>query len=64
MLLGFILDLVVTGLEVIVDDRVGSFAVEPDLAIGSSQDDRHPFADVVEIQNAQQFVDFRLAHHL
>ena len=64
MLLGFVLDVVISRLKVVVDDRVGSFTVEADFAIGTSKDDRHPFTDVVEIQNAEQFVDFRLSHCL
>ena len=64
MFLGFVLDVVISRLKVVVDDRVGSFTVEADFAIGTSKDDRHPFTDVVEIQNAEQFVDFRLSHCL
>lgn len=64
MLLSLVLDVVIAGLQVVVDNRVGSFAIKTDPAVGSAQDDRHPFTDVIEIQDAQQFVDFRLAHHL
>ena len=50
-------------LEVVVNDRVGTLAVKADFAV-AAQDHRHSLAHVVEIKDAQQFVDLRLAHHL
>lgn len=64
MLLGLVLDVVIARLKMVVDDRIGSLAVKTDLAVGSSQDDRHSFTDVIEIENTKQFVDFRFAHYL
>ncbi len=52
MFLGFVFDVVISRLQVVVDDRVGSFTVKADFAIGTAKDDRHSFTDVVEIQNA------------
>ena len=63
MLLRFGLELLVAGLQVIVNDGISALAVEADLAV-PPQYDRHSLADIVEIENAQQFVDFRLPHHL
>lgn len=51
MLLSLVLDVVVSRLEVIVNDGVGPFAIQADLSIGPTQDDRHSFTDVVEIQD-------------
>jgi hypothetical protein len=36
MLLRFILDVVISRLKMVINDRVGSFAIKADLAIGST----------------------------
>ena len=65
MLLSLVFDAVVAvETQVVVDDRVGAFAIETDLSLRIPQDDGHALPDVVEIQDAQQFVHFGNAHHL
>ena len=44
-----------------------TFTIEPDFSV-PPQDDRHPFTDVVEVQNAEEIVSFLLkrfikSHH-
>ena len=64
VLLSFIFDVLVSRLQMIINDGVGPFAIKADLAVRPTQDDRHSFTYVVEIQDTQQLVNFYFAHHL
>ena len=63
MYLRLILVIVVAGRQVVVDDGIGALAIEADPSV-VPQDHRHPLTDVVKVQDAEQLVYFRLAHHL
>lgn len=55
MFLGAQLQLVLMLTQSIVDDIVGSLAVQYDFVV-SPQHHRHSFTNIIEIQNAQQFI--------
>jgi len=57
-----LLELGTLGVQSRVDGRVRSLAVQSD-AIVLPQNHRHSLSVVVEVQNAQQLVNFRSAHH-
>jgi hypothetical protein len=52
------------GGEALKDDRVGSLAVELDLAIRSTDDGRHAFASTVELEDVEDLVLLLLAEDL
>ena len=62
MLLWLVLHLVIALQQVVVDNGIGTFAIKSNATVGSPQDDWHPLANIVEIQDAEQFVDFCLTH--
>jgi len=57
-----LLQLGTLGVQSRVDGRVGALAVQRD-AVVFPQNHRHSLAIVVEVQNAQQLVNFSSAHH-
>ena len=59
---GNLLQLGTFGIQTRIDGRVGTLAVQSD-AVVLPQNHRHPLSVVVEIENAQQLVNFRSAHH-